>query len=141
MQKYGIGLYATYIGKGKYIYGHKIISYEENSSLPKDRLLYEMTMNSTCETYRDDELIDLLDTHTTYKGYHYNNRTDYTALDTKHFKIVAVAKESNTYKMIEKEFFHHTFFEALRLKVMLRGLAIDMLEENQELVDYIVLGY
>lgn len=141
MEKYGIGLYSTYIGKDKYIYGHKIIRYEEDNTKSKEELLYEWNMEGVCETYRDDDLLDLIDTHTTYQGYDYNKRNDYTELETKHFKIVAVVKEGNTYKMIEKEFFNHTFFEALRLKVMLRGLALDMLEENQELVDYIILGY
>lgn len=61
MEKHGIGLYATYIGKGNYIYGHKIVWYEDDGTKSKEELLYEWNMEGVCETYRDDDLLDLID--------------------------------------------------------------------------------
>lgn len=140
MEKYGLGVFVV-LNTKDITYGNKIIRYEEDNTKSKEEMIYDINIDNEGISQRDEDLIDLLPIPDGISLQSFETPIDYTTLNTKHFKIVAVAKEGDTFKMVEKEYFHRTFFEALRIKVLLRSLAIDMLGDNQELVDYIVLGY
>lgn len=140
MEKYGLGVFVV-LNTKDITYGNKIIRYEEDNTKSKEEMIYDINIDNEGISQRDEDLIDLLPIPDGISLQSFETPLDYTTLNTKHFKIVAVVKEGEAFKMVEKEYFHRTFFEALRLKVLLRSLAIDMLGDNQELVDYIVLGY